>query len=32
MAIYLPMYGKVGSLNVHVALAVATYHILHNTD
>ena len=29
MAIYLPMYGKVGSLNVHVALAVATYHILH---
>ncbi|MDE0482942.1 MAG: tRNA methyltransferase [Candidatus Poribacteria bacterium] len=29
MAIFLPMYGKVGSLNVHVALAVATYHILH---
>ena len=29
MAIYLPMYGKVGSLNVHVALAVASYHILH---
>ncbi len=28
-AIYLPMYGKVRSLNVHVALAVATYHILH---
>lgn len=29
LAIYLPMYGKVSSLNVHVALAVATYHILH---
>ena len=29
MAIYLPMYGKVGSLNVHVALAVASFHILH---
>ena len=29
LAIYLPMYGKIGSLNVHVALAVATYHILH---
>lgn len=28
-AIYLPMYGKVRSLNVHVALAVASYHILH---
>lgn len=31
-AIYLPMYGKVRSLNVHVALAVATYHILHNAS
>lgn len=30
-AIYLPMYGKVRSLNVHVALAVATYHILHKS-
>ncbi len=29
-SIYLPMYGKVGSLNVHVALAVAAYHILHS--
>ncbi len=28
-AIYLPMYGKVTSLNVHVALAVVSYHILH---
>lgn len=30
-AIYLPMYGKGRSLNVHVALAVATYHILHQS-
>ncbi len=29
IAIYLPMYGKVSSLNVHVALAVTSYHILH---
>lgn len=32
LAIYLPMYGKVRSLNVHVALAVATYHILHTQN
>lgn len=32
LAIYLPMYGKVSSLNVHVALAVATYHILHTQN
>lgn len=29
MTIYLPMSGKVGSLNVHAALAVATCHIIH---
>ena len=29
-AIYLPMYGKIGSLNVHVALGIAAYHILHS--
>ena len=28
-AIFLPMYGKGLSLNVHVALSVATYHVLH---
>lgn len=30
MAIYIPMYGKVMSLNVHVALGVAAYHIIHS--
>lgn len=30
-SIYLPMYGKIGSLNVHIALAVSAYHILHNS-
>lgn len=29
-AIFIPMYGKGRSLNVHTALAVALYHILHN--
>ena len=29
-AIYLPMYGKIESLNVHVALGIAAYHILHS--
>src|ERR671932_1766829 len=28
-AIFLPMYGKIESLNVHVALGIAAYHILH---
>ena len=30
MAIYIPMYGKVMSLNVHVALGIAAYHIIHS--
>lgn len=30
MAIYIPMYGKIRSLNVHVALGIAAYHVLHN--
>jgi 23S rRNA (guanosine2251-2'-O)-methyltransferase len=28
-AVYVPMYGKGKSLNVHVSLAVVGYHILH---
>ena len=28
-AVFVPMYGKGLSLNVHVALAVVTYHVLH---
>lgn len=28
--IFLPMYGKGASLNVHVTLGVAAYHILHH--
>ena len=28
-AIYIPMYGKIRSLNVHVALAIVSYHALH---
>ncbi|NKB69916.1 MAG: tRNA methyltransferase [Candidatus Latescibacteria bacterium] len=28
MAVYLPMYGKGASLNVHVSLGIAAYHIL----
>lgn len=28
-AIFLPMYGKGASLNVHVALGIAAFHILH---
>jgi tRNA (guanosine-2'-O-)-methyltransferase len=31
-AIYLPMYGKIESLNVHVALGIAAYHILHRAS
>jgi 23S rRNA (guanosine2251-2'-O)-methyltransferase len=30
-AIYVPMYGKIESLNVHVALAIAAYQIVHST-
>lgn len=29
-AVYLPMYGRGASLNVHVSLGVAAYHILHS--
>ena len=28
-AVFLPMYGKGHSLNVHVALSIVLYHILH---
>jgi 23S rRNA (guanosine2251-2'-O)-methyltransferase len=28
-AVFLPMYGKGRSLNVHTALAIVVYHILH---
>jgi len=31
MAVYVPMYGKVMSLNVHVALGIAAYHIIHSS-
>ncbi|MBV7329738.1 tRNA methyltransferase [Chloroflexi bacterium TSY] len=31
MAVYIPMYGKIPSLNVHVALGVVAFHILHGT-
>ncbi len=30
MTIYIPMYGKGTSLNVHVSLGIAAYHILHS--
>lgn len=29
LATYIPMYGKIRSLNVHVALAIVSFHILH---
>jgi tRNA (guanosine-2'-O-)-methyltransferase len=29
-AVFLPMYGKGLSLNVHVALSIVVYHILHS--
>ena len=29
MAVYIPMYGKINSLNVHTALGIVAYHILH---
>lgn len=28
-SLYIPMYGKIHSLNVHVALGIAAYHCLH---
>jgi 23S rRNA (guanosine2251-2'-O)-methyltransferase len=31
-ALYIPMYGKIESLNVHVALAIAAYQIVHSAD
>ena len=30
MTVYIPMYGKGASLNVHVSLGIAAYHILHS--
>ncbi|MDQ3327027.1 MAG: tRNA methyltransferase [Chloroflexota bacterium] len=30
IAIYIPMYGKIKSLNVHVALGIVAYHALHS--
>jgi tRNA (guanosine-2'-O-)-methyltransferase len=30
-AVFVPMYGKGRSLNVHVALSIVIYHILHNS-
>ena len=32
MAVFIPMYGKGASLNVHVSLGVAAYHILHQQN
>ncbi len=29
LAIYIPIYGKIKSLNVHVALGVVAFHILY---
>lgn len=29
-AVFIPMYGKGASLNVHVALGVVTFHVLHS--
>lgn len=31
-SVFLPMYGKGLSLNVHVALSIVIYHILHNNE
>ena len=31
MVIFLPMYGAGASLNVHVSLGIAAYHILHHS-
>jgi len=31
-AVFLPMYGKGQSLNVHVALSIVLYHILHSGE
>ena len=32
MAVFIPMYGKGASLNVHVSLGVAAYHVLHGRN
>jgi len=29
LSVYVPMYGKIRSLNVHVALAIVAFHVLH---
>lgn len=31
-AVFLPMYGKGRSLNVHVALSIVCYHVLHSAS
>jgi tRNA (guanosine-2'-O-)-methyltransferase len=31
-AVFLPMYGKGRSLNVHVALSIVVYHVLHTAE
>lgn len=31
-AVFLPMYGKGRSLNVHVAASIVTYHVLHSAE
>ncbi len=31
-AVFLPMYGKGQSLNVHIALSIVSYHVLHSGD
>lgn len=31
-AVFIPMYGKGRSLNVHVALSIVAFHILHTAD
>lgn len=31
-AVFLPMYGKGQSLNVHIALSIVSYHVLHSRD
>jgi tRNA (guanosine-2'-O-)-methyltransferase len=31
-AVFVPMYGKGRSLNVHVSLAVVGYHLLHRSS
>ncbi len=31
-AVFVPMYGKGRSLNVHVSLAIVGYHLLHRSS